>query len=66
MSLRYDVVRFAYAGESKKESRRVVKEDGRLERENCALEEVGGGFGGDSASSAFAALSISFPRPIFS
>ena len=29
---RYVVVRFAYAGESRRESRRVVKDDGREER----------------------------------
>ena len=34
MSLRYDVVRFAYAGESRYDKRRVVKEEGREESES--------------------------------
>lgn len=81
-SLRYDEVRFAYAGESTIERRRVVKEDGSEASESVkgrsVFSDFGGGVGESGASSPCSSwreatafemsfsVSRSFPIPMFS
>lgn len=60
--LRYAVLRFAYAGESRRERRRVVNEEGREDRERGRE----GLFESSSSVVENCSFCRSFPRPRFS